>query len=69
MTDDINEWGEGGKWEGCLDWIFGIHELWRTFLYFLDRVSLCWLEGGRRLRRGGVDLLFHLPWCLGWYTN
>ena len=34
MTDDINEWGEGGKREGCLDWNFGIHELWRTFSTF-----------------------------------
>ena len=39
------------------------------FLSLLGRLSLCWLDGGRRVRRGGGDPLFTLTWCLGWSTN
>ena len=45
--------GEDGRMGSCLDLPFGILELWRTFISFLESLSLCWLEGGRRVRKGG----------------
>ena len=39
------------------------------FISLLGRVSLFWIEGSRRVRRGGGDILFTLPWCLVWSPN
>ena len=65
-TVGIDEWGEYGLREGCLGSPFGILILWITFISFLGKLYLCWLERERNVRGGEGVLLSTLPRCLGW---
>ena len=57
MTEGIEEWGEDGKREVYIGQTFGILIIWITFISFLGRLSLCWLEVGRRVIGGDGGIL------------
>ena len=49
-TEEIDAWVEGVKREVCIGLTFGILVIWITLLYFIGRLSVCWMEGGMRRR-------------------